>query len=171
MSKLSEAATGAVEASFADIADGLLDTESLIEAAHMAASAVEEEMAQSALKRLLDVIKNQTRDARKEFEIKYGNPIYRQHTFEKEQAETAGAEVPPAEQVTGAVNAVDLLRVYDTLTLTKGLFEAAEDVSDARIALDQRGAMDAALYALREKVSDAETEFTDLVQRMKAGQP
>ena len=91
MSNLSRAATGAIEATFADIADGLLDVESLLDAAYMAAESIEDGVQESAMKRLLDVITDKVRDARKAFENKHGNPTYRQKALEehqgKEQAE------------------------------------------------------------------------------------
>jgi hypothetical protein len=174
---LSQAAIGAVEASFGDIADGLLDTESLIEAAYMAASSIEEDAQQSAMKRLLDVIQGKTREIRKAFENKHGNPIYRQKAVEQAKSEEAAKrrhdtkEAQPTEDDPAApTTATSLLRVYDTLTLTKGLFEAASDVSDKRIPLEHRGAMDAAIYALQEKVSEAEDRLMDIVEELKADQ-
>jgi hypothetical protein len=135
VSNLSQAALGAVEASFADIADGLLDTESLIEAAYMAASSIEEEIQQSAMKRLLDVIQDKTREIRKAFENKHGNPIYRQKALEEAKTEAAAKErrnvkeVQPREDDPAASPvAADILRVYDVLTLTRGLFDAASEV-------------------------------------------
>src|ERR1700753_3347534 len=133
MSNLAKAATGAVEASFDDISSGRAEAGDLIEAAYMAASAVEEEMAQDALKRLLDIIKDQTSNVRKAFQNKHGNPCYRQRALEElaesekratdSKTESVAKAAPDAPS--GAVTAVDVARVLDVLNLTRGLLEAA----------------------------------------------
>jgi len=63
------------------------------------------------------------------------------------------------------IASVDVARVYDTLTLTKGLFEAAYVVAENRLELLQRSALDAAIYAIEEKVTEAEEKLNALIGR------
>jgi hypothetical protein len=66
------------------------------------------------------------------------------------------------------VNAAEVVRVYDTLTLTKGLFEAAYVIAENRLELAPRQALDAAIYAIEEKVHEAENAIDALLGRTEA---
>lgn len=62
----------------------------------------------------------------------------------------------------------DVSEIYDTLTLTQGLFGAAYSLADKLIPnVDDRRPIDAAIYALEEKVESAETKLNELMDRLK----
>lgn len=62
------------------------------------------------------------------------------------------------------IASADVASVYDTLTLTKGLFEAAYIIAENRMPeLLVRQAMDAAIYAIEEKVEAAEKKIEALL--------
>jgi hypothetical protein len=165
--------------SFAGIADELTDAEHLLDATYMAASYVEDEVHKDSLKRLAEVTQDKLRHAREFFEITYGNPIYREQREEKRRAkaEAAKSSSPPKESAVappkpGAdpITRSELMEIYDTLTLTQGLFDAATTIAEHHIPLDQRGAMDMMIYAIEEKVSEAEKKVQQLIERLE-GRP
>jgi hypothetical protein len=74
----------------------------------------------------------------------------------------------PDAEASGHLSRRDVAAVYDTLTLTKGLFEATFSVAQSRVPnLGERQAIDAGLYAIEEKVLAAEAQLRGLMERLK----
>ncbi len=72
------------------------------------------------------------------------------------------AEEPQGKAV---IAAAEVARVYDTLTLTKGLFEATYVIAENRFELSQRSPLESAIYAIEEKVTEAEEKIDALLKR------
>jgi hypothetical protein len=83
---------------------------------------------------------------------------------ERDKSADAEATNSPHEVESGPIKSVDVARVYDTLIFTKGLFEAAYVVAEKRLELPLRNALDAAIYAIEEKVEEAEKKLAALAK-------
>lgn len=70
------------------------------------------------------------------------------------------SDEPPAEPET--VKPSDICKVYDVLSLTRGLFDALGTAVEHRVALEQRHAIDAVAYEIEEKVRAALAQLKNL---------